>query len=341
MSIATPLPAPKSLVTVRLAALPTGWQAINHAVLGDGTLAVLAADVDLESERQRLSQALWQSAPADPPSRLQAIADSGTACIWIARQSQWLAGPTFSLETPFALFDRLSCGQWLVVGASGSEENARVITNEGAIIRRFRLGNGITNVMVDAKDRIWVTWGDEGIFLNDDWSIAGFDDSPSSNGVACFSSDGELILVPQWPNIPGSVADCYSLNAGKSGVWICPYTDFPIVNFGVGSIGRFWRNELAGCTAIAIDGSYALLGGGYFEQANRLALMHLDGVGKGEVAYPLATWTLPLRRLQSESKQWVPVWETPSLLVGRGDALHLVDNGVWCRWRVADLLVPR
>ncbi len=332
------LAAPPASSVVDVPPLPAGWQPINHAILANGTLAVMATDVDLTAERQRLEE----SDAAYPPSRLRALAETGTAQIWTLTLSEWTLGPTFPLEATFAFFDRFSDSSWIVVGAPGlGAANARVISSEGAVINRFSLGRGIKEVMIDAANRIWVTWLDEGIYGNDDWNAAGQGSPPSTNGVACFYPSGAVAFIPQWPDIPGAVVECYSLNVSHSGVWVCPYTDFPIVQFIENKPSRWWQNPLRGCTAIAVDGSLVLLAGGYFSQENRMALLVLDQNARCEFSGEIARWALPLRRLNTTKKgEYEPVWECPTLLVGRRDTLHLIDAGVWYRWRVADT-VPK
>jgi hypothetical protein len=329
-------PIPSSM---HLPALPTGWQAIEHAILTDGTLAVLATDVDLRGEHQRIRAAFEKSAAPVPPSQLLTLSASGLARILIASPSGWVDGPTFPLETPFPLFDRFCDGRWLVVAArSRGEANARVISHAGLVLDRIMLGDGIEYVAVDTAHRIWVGWFDEGMFGNDNWRVPGQEWPPSSNGVGCFTTDGALLPIPKWPDGVGTIADCYALNVTGTGAWACPYTEFPLVCFFVEEPVRWWRGNLIGPKAIAIDGSHALVVGGFREDANRIALVALDGAGNGEEARLLASWALPLRRLPPSSQEWVPVWDNPTLLTGRGDTLHLVDNGNWFSWRVADFL---
>jgi hypothetical protein len=117
-------------------------------------LAILATDVDLAGEHQRMLAALQASTSA-PPSRLNQLAAGGVAKIWMMPSGGWTEGPAFPLETPFPRFDRFSDGRWLVVASR------------------------------DAADCIWVGWFDEGIFGNDDWRVPGKEWPPSSNGVAC------------------------------------------------------------------------------------------------------------------------------------------------------------
>jgi hypothetical protein len=144
-------------------------------------------------------------------------------------------------------------------------------------------------------------------------------------------------------SLPGHVFDeqrrviVSNLLSGEA-AWTLPYSEFPIVCFVPGEPARWWRNELVGPDALAVDKTHALIAGGYTENANRLTLVALAGVGQGEEARQLASWALPLRRLAPPANEWAPVWNAPDLLDGRGDTLHLVDDGVWHCWRVADLL---
>lgn len=330
--------APPSFSQIQITELPTGWQTLSHAILADGTLAVIGADVDLASEHGRIHAALQTSSlPFDPPSRISELAASGTARIWTAASKGWTGGPAFPLETPFPSLDRFGDGRWLVVGARTlADANARVLAADGRVLDRLMLGDGIEHVAIDAADRIWVGWFDEGIFGNDDWRVPGQDWAPSSNGVACFAEDGTLLPLPTWPEEAGIIGDCYALNAVGHGAWTCPYTDFPLVRFVPGKPTLWWRNGVAGPKAIAIDGSHALLAGGYGVEANRLALVSLDGTGRGEDARHIASWSLPMRQRTAASER-EPAWEHPTLLAGRGDMLHLVDNEVWHMWRVADV----
>ena len=325
------------MLATHLLAPPPGWQPICYAVLADGTLAMLAADIDLAGEHLRITAAVQASVSPDPPSRLFELGTTGTARIWMTSSAGWTEGPTFPLETPFPQFDRFSDGRWLIVASrSNGEANARVLAPNGAVLDRLTLGDGIQHVAIDAEDRVWVGWFDEGIFGNDGWRVPGQEWPPSCNGVACFAADGTLLHLPVWPAETGTIADCYALNVVGPGAWACPYSEFPLVRFVPGKPACWWRIHNRGLKAIAVDGNHALLAGGYNKEASRLALVELVGNGLGEQAPVLATWTLPLRRLPPSDNEWAPVWHRPILLTGRGDTLHLVDDGFWYRWRVRD-----
>lgn len=319
--------------TSLLSPIPSGWHALQHAILSDGTLAVAATDVDLASEWSRIHAS---DGSVDPPSRINSIASSGRARLMIWGVNGWQDGPIFPLETSTPLVDRFSDGRWLVVGSrSRGEPNARVLAPGGALLARFMLGDGIEHITIDSADRIWVGWFDEGTSGNG-WSVPGMERPPSTNGVACFAPNGGLVEVPSWPKDAGFIVDCYALTSAGSGVWASPYTDFPLVRFVPGEPTRWWRSELAGPKAIAVDGNHALVAGGYHEDAARLALIRLEEPGDGNEAAPLVMWRMPLRSALKSQNEWAPVWDSPALLTGRGSSLHLVDEGRWYQWRVAD-----
>jgi hypothetical protein len=325
-----------SPIITPLQPIPAGWQALHCAILSDGSLIVAVADVDLASEWDRIYSS---DGAADAPSRIGEITESGRAQLLTWGAGAWRDGPVFPLETPHPVVDRFSDGRWLVVGACmRGEPNARILAPDGSLLSRFMLGDGIEHIAIDSADRIWVGWYDEGVAGNRGWQVSGHQWPPSSNGVACFSGDGQLIEAPLMPDGVEPIQHCYALTADGSGVWVCPYTDFSLLRFVPGEPARWWREAPAGLTAIAVDGCHALLADGYNEDAARLMLVKLEGAGAGDRWQPLVTSQLPLRRVLPRDRGWSPVWERADLLTGRGDTLHLIDNDAWWRWRVADVV---
>ncbi|MEG3085450.1 hypothetical protein U1707_17545 [Sphingomonas sp. PB2P12] len=170
-----------------------------------------------------------------------------------------------------------------------------------------------------------------------------FTDSIERTAVvaACFTSDGALLSVGPVPQAAGFLADVYAMTVAGDGAWVCPYTEFPLLHLRPGQPVRWWRNALTGVNAIATDGRYALLAGGYGDDATRLALVALDGDGQVEDTRMLTSWRLPLVKrvpLEHEHPSLAEhfIWERPMLLAGKGDMLHLVNGDNWYSWRVAD-----
>ena len=336
MGQSTARPASSSRFAICLCILPAGWHAVSRSVIAGGTLAVVAADVDLPAAWARLP------AGADPASRagrVVSLVEAATALVLTWEGEGWREALRVPLEGSHLRVDRFPDGGWLLVGAGlDGKENARVLAPDGTITARFTLGRNVEHAAVDAGGRIWVGWSDEGIYGNSDWTVPGREWPPSSRGIACFDAAGALLPLPDLPSGVETISDCYALAAVGDAGWACTYTGFPLLRLHPGAPMRWWSTRLAGPKALAVDGSHALVAGGYCAQANRLALISLEGVGQGEQARVRAMWTLPLHPLPASANKWDPVWEEPTLLTGRDDALHLIAGDVWHRWRVADLL---
>jgi hypothetical protein len=128
--------------------------------------------------------------------------------------------------------DMLADGSFLVAGArcgwaeSGPELNALAIDQNGRILRRGCLGDGIEHLQVSGDGTIWAGYFDEGVFGNMGWGGPG-PQPLGAGGVAAWSPDFEKT----WELDPaeGLVADCYALNVGTGEVLACPYTGFPVV----------------------------------------------------------------------------------------------------------------
>jgi hypothetical protein len=320
---------PKLTVTggSTLPALPTGWHAMQYRALNDCKLAVIVADMDFASEWMRIYSA---DGAANPPSRILEMVDVGTARLMVLHDGAWHDSLRFPVEFAHPILDQFTDGRWLIVGSrTNNKPNARIFALDGTLLARFMLGDGIEHIAIDRADNIWVGWFDEGIFGNTGWQVLGEEWPPSSRGIGCFDANGEILPLPDLPEA-GMIADCYALMAGKNDAWACTYTDFPILHLRPDQPMRWWKNNHGAPRALAIDGSHALIAGGYGAKANQL-----DGSGQGENARQLARRSMPLRRLPVSAHH---VWDSPTLLAGHGDTIHLIDDGVWYRWRVAEVL---
>ncbi len=328
--------APAASIT-HLATLPSEWQPVCHTILTDGSLAILATDVDFAGEHRRLHAAQNASMEIVPPSRIAELVATALGRIWIvASDGTWSDGPTFLLKTWLPAFQRFADGRWLIVDRASEEGHARSLSSEGAVIARFRLGVGVEHLAIDSDERIWVGYDDQSV-LSNKWHVSGEENVEGDYAVVCFSDVGIPLFLPVWPKEGSGVVDPYAMSADGAGIWACPYMHameyFPLVRFTPGEPTCWWRNDLKGSVAIATDGDLAVLAGGY--EPDRLALLALPGTGKGEQAPVLAIWSMPLPP-RSPGSTWVS--ERPPLLVGRGDTIHLMQDQIWYRWRVRDLV---
>ena len=209
-------PVPKGFQQ-HLSPLPSGWQTINYAVFSDETLAVVSANVDLVSEHQRIKLALLSSSRLDPPSCLDVLSSGGTMQVWTACSSSWVMALMCPLERPYPIVNRLNDGRWLVAESGFySGTNARLLSRNGVLLSRLKLGDGIRYMATDAFNRIWVGWNDQGIGGNSDWDIDGHEYPPSLDGLGGFDVNGNLLPLPDWPFPPGFLIECYALNVTET-----------------------------------------------------------------------------------------------------------------------------
>ncbi len=293
--------APNATISL-LPVLPVGWSAASYTPLADGTLAILATDVDLDSHA------------------------AANGRVWTFDGSVLSEGPTFPLDSLCPVIDRFADGRWLVTGARTNDSaNGVVLTTDGHEVRRIHLGDGIFWTKIDDADRIWVGWFDEGVFGNPSWSVPGLEWPPSSYGLAAFDQLGGLVAHAEGVPASSGIADCYALNVFGDTVWACTYPDFPLGCLTKGGQWRWWTTELIGTRALAADGCFVLAAGGYGEEGNRIVLLRLGDSGPES----LGEWRLPLMAGFPQRVDCVD---------GRGDRLHIVDDGKWYQWRVSDFV---
>lgn len=309
-------------------------------VLPDGSLGLLGTNVDLEGAWERVWRQETEPLAADSPERPQPVAARGIARLWRFDGSTLHDGPTVPLESPSLALAGFPDGRWLIAATNGRDEpNGRLFACDGTLLARLHLGDAIEYLSVDLADRVWVGWFDEGLSNNMDRFSKDIDQTAVV--AACFAADGAMLPVGPAPDDAGFLADVCAMTVAEDGAWVCPYTEFPLLHLRPGQPVRWWRNKLFGVNSIATDGRHALLAGGYSNDAARIALVELGGDGQGEEVRMIASWWLPLvERVPPEHEH--PslaehfIWERPTLLAGRGDMLHLVQDSIWYSWRVGD-----
>lgn len=156
--------------------------------------------------------------------------------------------------------DRLPDGAFVVAASRarryGDANRVQVFDTLGRETSPFSVGDAIEHLLVDEADRIWV---------------GHFDENPV--GIRSWSATGQLVWTSDDAGIPG-LFDCYALNVSGSVAWVCPYTDFPLVEIRPDRTHRpvrVWANRVRGAQAVAVHGDRVAFYGGYGEERDRLA----------------------------------------------------------------------
>lgn len=138
---------------------------------------------------------------------------------------------------------------WLL--AEGRGGAAEIYDRRGShVLRTLDLGDASEEIQTTPDGRIWVSYFDEGVFGN----------GIGNEGLVCFDSNGHPIFkyatFANRADLP-HISDCYSLNVASDAVWVCYYTDFPLVclrNFELGGIWQDWGST----SALAIRGEVVI-----------------------------------------------------------------------------------
>ena len=159
--------------------------------------------------------------------------------------------------------------EWLLVDARSSgdtDDNGHIYSGQGGLLSATPLGDGIGGVQTTLSGQVWVSYFDEGVFG---------DTASGRAGLANFDAKGvqhfDFNASHEW-----MIADCYAFNVvSDDEVWLCPYTDFPLVRLKNRQISRRWdNNPIHGANAFAVWKDRALFIGGYGER-DKLFVVHL------------------------------------------------------------------
>lgn len=138
-------------------------------------------------------------------------------------------------------------------------------------------GDGISDLQIDDRGRIWIAYFDEGIFGNYGWGHPG--PAPVGQaGLVCFSALGEKIW--EFPSDAGhAIYDCYALNVSGAEAAIFFYPDFPVYRIGADFHLTSKRTKLRGCHAFAISETEILFSSQYQESSETAHLGREDRDG--------------------------------------------------------------
>jgi hypothetical protein len=170
----------------------------------------------------------------------------------------FLGGKWHSLTLP-ATTENLRCVQplgekgWLVVRCRAKGEadrNAHVFNGEGMLCSSFHAGDAIEDVQTTERGDSWVSY---------------FDEAPmSQSGLACFDDQGRSVFRFNDLGTAPHLLDCYALNVcSDREVWLCYYTDFPLVRLVDRKVARIWpKLNVKGSHAFAVS-QHVLFAGKY------------------------------------------------------------------------------
>jgi hypothetical protein len=221
------------------------------------------------------------------------------------------------VDIAFPSVQPLPDGEVLLVGArchyrdGDPEKNAVVFGENGKVLRRFVLGDGINSIQTTEEGMIWVSYFDEGVFGNFGWN-----QPMGASGLICFDSTGHVLWEFKPPAGFDTICDCYALNVAKNAVWACYYTDFPLVKINSDKQMQGWKNEVGGVSVLAVDGDRALLWGGYGGKHSRCVVQN---IGTDSLTQP--------REIKIELPAGINL--TGATVMGRDSILHAFIGNSW------------
>jgi hypothetical protein len=204
----------------------------------------------------------------------------------------------------------LVCSRCCYRGPDDVEKNGRVYGRDGRFARELLLGDGIQSVQTTGRGVIWTSYFDEGVFGNFGW-----DEPVGASGLVAWDGAGRKLYEFQPAADLEAICDCYALNvASEDDVWLCYYTEFPLVRLRKNRIDAVWKMPLAGSGTFAVAGDHALFRGGYRD----LDTYHLFSLPPG--ANPKLVARLELR--DPSGRKLVA-----EHVAARGGSIRLVSNG--------------
>ena len=101
---------------------------------------------------------------------------------------------------------------------NGPDQNAWIVSRDGAVLSRFCLGDGIQDCVVKKDGTIITSYFDEGVFGNYGW-----DEPLGACGLIAWTSEG----TPLWKNENYSIYDCYAISLDEAELFLLPRPAIP------------------------------------------------------------------------------------------------------------------
>jgi hypothetical protein len=135
----------------------------------------------------------------------------------------------------------------------GQSPNASVYDAEGRLSRRFIVGDGVQQVLVDAAGLAWVSYFDEGVVGGDAISQSGLNRFDPTSGQRTWTFSPGAEMEP--------ILDCYALNVAGREAWAYYYTPFDLVHVKRDGQLERWTTTVFGARGVAISAAGVLLVG--------------------------------------------------------------------------------
>ncbi len=290
----------------RVPSPPDGFFAVEYQVTVDGRLAGLFSDFDvpLAWREYRLAQQRDNRS-----ARLAPFPVGARGLVALALGSDWQPVAGLPLEAYGYAFDVVDERTCLVARRNYALGGAQAIRDD-IQIASFSIGDGVEFLQCDGNGRVWVGYSDEGIANNDlNYPEIGV------RGITQFSMSGE-----RSGGYEGSdFCYCYALNVDRDVAWTTWDSGFALVKFAPDFREQRWTNGLsyAGFCALAVGSEFAVLAGGFGDDANNLVLVRLKNDRLKLLRVFDARNLLGIRNLRD------------STVVGRGDVLHVICDDEW------------
>ena len=160
---------------------------------------------------------------------------------------------------------RLSDGRFVVVGArcalreGGADENLLLVSKTGQIESSFTAGDGISDVIVDATDHVWLGYFDEGVFGNLGWGRPGTQEPLGACGVRVLNASGDEVWTHANTD-PFFIADVYAMASVEDGIAVSAYgaNDIVLLSRSASAVrlGAQWHE--ARSNAFALSSSWLM-----------------------------------------------------------------------------------
>lgn len=201
--------------------------------------------------------------------------------------------------------------------------NGVLIGRGDSVARRVCFGDGIEDVVIDGKDRIWISYFDEGVFGSAGWSNpgpVGF----GSGGLNCFDRSGQLLWQHNREDATEFIDDCYAVNVSSIGVWFYYYSDFKVARVKEDFSVEYFDAPVFGSHVFVTDGHRFVFSGQYDEP---VTTFHAANFDKGKLVHR--------RKLSLSLPEGIEADQIK--MIGRGDKLHVFTDRVWLLYDLREL----